>query len=248
MEPQRRVIIISENAYYRAVFRETLSEAGFLVNDTITAENLSDYLETIRDAALLLIEQDLDAGSADELLAQVNSEGATAPGMSSVCLLNRPVRPGELESLKTVGFAGSIQLSATPEQIIFRINDLIFSEAVKQRKNLRAPVSIPAELVIDGQRAEGLVASLSKQGLFIKTNRAFPVNSAIDLKFTLPPSQGTGPQPVEVSGRVNLVKGRTGPEDITFGPGMVVIFDILEAGLKMILDEFVAGELEQLSH
>lgn len=246
MDQQRQVIIVSENSYHRAVFRETLIEAGFWVNDQVTADDLEEYLRGAPETNLLLLDRDLVQVKAEQLLRQVRASGATPPGLRCVCLVSRPVGSGDLEELKAAGFAGSIPLHATPEQIVFRVNDLIFSEAVERRKNLRAPVSIPVELILEGQLSEGVIISLSKHGLFLKTARSLPLDSVVDLKFTLPPGSRGGGRRMELTGRVTLVKGRTGPEDIYFGPGMVVIFEEPEISLQGVLDEFVAGELENL--
>lgn len=246
MDRNRQVVIVSENSYHRTVFRETLIEAGYSVDDQVTAEGLEEYLRSAPATDLLLLDRELVDITAEQLLRHVRASGATPPGLRCVCLVSGPMGSADLDELKAAGFAGSIPLNATPEQIVFRVNDLIFSEAVERRKNLRAPVSIPAEMVLEEQPFEGLIVSLSKHGLYLKSARSLPLKSLIELRFTLPPGSPAGGRRIELAGRVTLVKSRTGPEDIYFGPGMVVIFENPESSLQDLLDEFVAGELRNL--
>ncbi len=246
MDGQRHVIIVSENPYYRTVYRETLAEAGFSVEDQVSPVELAEHLRRSPEINLLLLEQDLEETNAVQLLRELNEAGAEYPSMRTVCLVEQSVGSRALEELKSAGFSGVIPLDATPELIVFRVNDLIFSEEVKQRKNIRAPVSIRAQVQLGNELSEGLIISLSKQGLFLKSKLPLAVNSQIVLDFTLPKEGRGGGTRLQIPGRVTLVKGSTGPEDIYFGPGMVVIFEELETEILELLDDFVAGELIKL--
>lgn len=246
MDRKRHVIIVSENPYYRAVFRETLVDAGFSVDDQVTAPGLEERLRLAQATSLLLLDGDLTDTTAPQLLRQIYQSGVAPPNLRTVCLVDRNVNSYGLGELKDAGFSGIIPLNATPELIVFRVNDLIFSEEVKQRRNLRAPVSITAEVRLGNELVKGMIVSLSKHGLFLKSKQPMEVNRQIELTFTLPPdSRGAGRR-LTVPGRVTLVKGKTGPEDIYFGPGMVVIFDNPNTSMLELLDEFVAGELDKL--
>lgn len=246
MDGQRHVIIVSENPYYRAVYRETLAEAGFAVDDQVSPEELAERIQQTQNTNLLLLEQDLSETTAVQLLQELNDAGVAHPNLRTVCLVGQSVGSRALSELKAAGFSGVIPLDATPELIVFRVNDLIFSEEVKQRKNLRTPVSIPAEVRLDNQISEGLIISLSKQGLFLKSKRPLAVNSLIELTFTLPgETRGNGTR-LQIPGRITLVKGSTGPVDIYFGPGMVVIFEKPDVRIVELLDDFVASELQKL--
>lgn len=246
MDRQRHVVIVSENPYYRAVFRETLVEAGFVVDDQVSAGGLEDHLRRTPETSLLLVDNDLSDISSADLLRRSIEAGAAPRHLRSVCLVGRPPDRTEMQRIRSAGFDGVIPIDATPELIVFRVNDLIFAEAVKRRKNSRAPVSIEAEVRADGTKIRGIIVSLSKHGLFLKSQEPLPAGTSLELTFTLPAESGGTGRRLTVPGRVNLVKELEGAEDIYFGPGMVVIFESPNDSIMDLIDDFVAGKLEKL--
>jgi len=243
MKQQRQVVIVCENPYYRTVFRATLVEAGFTVNDQVEAAELESHLRGASGTDLLLIDRNLKDASATQLLQQVTGSDAMPPGMRAVCLVKRSTGSRFIEELQTAGFAGAIALESTPEQIVFRVNDLIFTDAVKQRKNLRAAVSIPARAVCGNRTFIGRVVSLSKHGLYLKSDEQATMDDLIRISLALPGEDGSPGPTMELDGKVTITKSGSGPEDVSFGSGMVVIFQDPSSELKQLLNEYVAGEL-----
>jgi len=247
MDRQRHVVIVSENPYYRAVFRETLVEAGFVVDDQVSAEGLANHLRRTPGTSLLLVDNDLSSASSSELLLQLNDSNTAPPHLRAVCLVGRPPDSTAMQQIRSAGFDGVIPIDATPELILFRVNDLIFAEEAKQRKNLRAPVAIDAEVLSGKEQTRGIIISLSKHGLFLKSEKLRPAGSTLELTFTLPEDGCGAGRRLTVPGRVNLVKEFEGAEDIYFGPGMVVIFESPNASIMDLIDDFVAGELDKIA-
>jgi len=97
------------------------------------------------------------------------------------------------------------------------------------------------------EQTRGIIISLSKHGLFLKSEKLRPAGSTLELTFTLPEDGCGAGRRLTVPGRVNLVKEFEGAEDIYFGPGMVVIFESPNASIMDLIDDFVAGELDKIA-
>ncbi len=104
-------------------------------------------------------------------------------------------------------------------------------------KDARVDHRVDVKLLVDyssnGSYLFDFCRDLGTGGVFIETDKPQPIDSKIDLTFTIPDSKST----VTVSGKVIWVQAKVEGKDIT--PGMGVQFDELDGEKFDQLKEFV---------
>lgn len=126
----------------------------------------------------------------------------------------------DLDELRRCGVAGLVDKSAIPEQLAFRVNEIVHAEAVSRRRHARAPVFFPVDLDAAGEVSGEYALNLSVGGMLITSTRPLDPNTPVRVRFRLPGQDRS----VEASGRV--IYRKRGADD---GPDHVgVFFDPLD--------------------
>ena len=101
------------------------------------------------------------------------------------------------------------------------------------RVDHRVDVQLLVDYSANGSYLFDFCRDLGTGGVFIETKQPQPINSTIDLTFTIPDSKNT----VTVSGKVIWVQSVVAEKDVT--PGMGVQFDELDQKRFDQLKDFV---------
>jgi uncharacterized protein (TIGR02266 family) len=112
----------------------------------------------------------------------------------------------------------------------------------ERREHLRAEASIEIEFKKDIDFVTSYMLNISKGGLFLKTDNAYPLDTIVFLRFTMPGDT----QPIETEGKVvwcnnNQRKGY-------FPLGMGIKFLKLEPNDAEKIKKFVGEHLSQIQH
>ncbi len=129
-----------------------------------------------------------------------------------------------------------LALGVRVPEIVFAVNDLVFSRKGAFRRKKRIYGGFGASYRTDGDWVTGGVYNLSSDGAFIETLNPPEVGSRLELKFELP-GHGDIEVPCRVTWRVGASEtaGRRSP------PGVGVQFLDLSEEQRTLLHEFVMG-------
>jgi hypothetical protein len=172
-----------------------------------------------------------------DIVRKVRSE----TGNKSLVLLLMDVftkKGDEIEALKSSGASGYFNKSIPLEEIVYRINDLLFPPERFSRKNPRAVVYVPVRYVMAGQTQQSYSFTLSADGMYIQSMAPPAPRTQMELTFRL----GDGVD-IHVRGRV-LYRYKHDPlRNRSILPGMAVLFHDLKTEDRARIDKFVVETL-----
>jgi len=131
----------------------------------------------------------------------------------------------------------------SPEEALFKINELLYqSTEDSTRRNVRAPVSLPVSYRVGNREFNGLLYTLSQEGMFIKSPKPLPENTLLDLELILPGDEKTIAIEGEVVHRTSLddARRRSGIS------GMTVVFRKIRGQDQRRIDRFVRSRARQI--
>jgi hypothetical protein len=227
-----RVFVAPGLASRRRALVRALAHADFEVVECGRKEGVTDAL--LRALPLELVILPIHASVATQVrelrsrcgLAGLPILGALAGGMAME----------RLEELRGLGLAGVVEGKATPEQLRFRVQQILGRFGAERRAQAR--VAVELEVVVDagGVASHEHADSLSAGGLRIRCIRMLEINQAIRVRFR-PEPEGDW---IDASARVvNALPPVSEGERRAFG----VFFPDLADSDRMRLEDFVARQL-----
>jgi uncharacterized protein (TIGR02266 family) len=149
--------------------------------------------------------------------------------------------PGEvMDRLRSLGVKGLMTKGFTPEQVIHRINQMLFPQKVEDRVEPRAPISAPVDFTLGDETYTGFLLNISSTGLFLHTRIDLLPGSALKLKFSLPGS-------TRIYNAKGTVRWSTPPNtDKTLFGGAGIMFTSISDGDRQQLKHYVEKEIKNL--
>lgn len=142
-----------------------------------------------------------------------------------------------IEGLRKSGATGFISKDFAPEQILFRINKILFPEkASSGALRRRIPVCIPVDFTSGGVTRSGFLLNLSEGGAFLNTKAELQGGSAVGLEFSLP-SAG---EALKITGVIKWFTYEIAVKTLFVGYG--VKFSPMPDEKQGILKRFIATE------
>jgi len=140
-------------------------------------------------------------------------------------------------------FQGYLGASQTPEETLFKINELLSAGHIEStRKNVRAPISVAVSFRIEGEVHITHTYTLSQRGLFLKWASPPPEGTRVEMEIHLPDSSEVVLAEGLVVNSVPLseaaVKGALS--------GMAVVFDRIRAEDRRALDRLVRARARRI--
>ncbi|MBI5827678.1 MAG: hypothetical protein HZB22_08125 [Deltaproteobacteria bacterium] len=155
------------------------------------------------------------------------------------------LRHDEISFLKEKGLMGVIRPDTSPEDIFFHVNKAIFCNRMIKR-NARAPVNMPVEIIAGQKKISTVSSLLSRDGMFIVTLNPLPLNCVCELAFKVPgigKDFRTGARVlynVPVNRDLNIISSPQDPfKRFISHPGMAVFFLDLPAQDRELIDRYV---------
>lgn len=183
----KNILVADDSIFFRTKLSDILVEAGHRVRFARDGRELVTEIK-IDSAGIDLLILDLQMPDMDGfgVLKWINENGYR--GKFPVLIITGVFEPGNImEELRSLGAAGLMTKGFTPEQIIFRVNRILFPDkATSGNPRERVPVSIPVDFTLGDFTRTGFILNVSETGLFLHTKAELLVGAMLQLKFTLP--------------------------------------------------------------
>lgn len=185
----KRVLIGLDTIFFKVLLSDLLNEAGHAVSFSKDCDSLIDILKAHGDKIDLLILDMLDPNiNGYEVLKWINENGCKER-LPIIAITGNAEPAPVVQRLKSFGVASLISRSLSHEEIILRINNILYSDsAATGVPSMRIPVSIQVEFAFDGDKHDGTMLNLSDGGAYIYSPVAMPKDSQVGVRFSLPHS------------------------------------------------------------
>lgn len=253
------IVVADDSSFFRVELSHILTEAGHRVK---TACNGEEVIEVVREAATAASgatgkAQDKDAPDLiilDLQMPEIDGFGVlewlkehNQIDSYPVLAITGAFEPGDvLSKLKDLGARGLLTKASSPEEVVHRVNDLLFNVDENRKGPQRVPISVPADFIIASRGSEGTEAhtgfllNISQAGLFLHTRLVLEPEIEIKLTFQLPGSSRI----FEVAGVVQWTTHPSAKKKL-FGGAGVMFTSIADDDMRAIGD-FVNAEQRRL--
>lgn len=237
----KSILIADDSLFFRTKLSDILVEAGHKVR---FAKDGKDVISEIRiDSGgidLLILDLQMPIVDGFKVLDWINDNGFR--NRFPVLAVTGVYEPGTvIERVRALGAAGLVTKGFTPEQIVLRINRILFPDKVTERKPPpRVAVSVPADFTVGDVTSTGFLLNVSEGGAFLHTKTELLSGTMLNIKFSLP---GIG-RVFEARGRVQWSTGEAAAKTLFGGSG--IMFTAIPDEDKEVLKQFVAAEVKRL--
>ncbi|MBI5560010.1 MAG: response regulator [Deltaproteobacteria bacterium] len=181
----KTILLADDSVFFRTKLSAILSEAGHRVRFA------SDGRDVIRE--IQIDPRGIDLLVLDLQMPNVDGFGVLEWMRDNGCGGNMPVlvitgiyEPGDVVArLKGLGAKGLLSKGFSPEQVVYRVNTLLFPEKKLDRKEDRVPVSVPVDFMVGEKTYTGFLLNISIGGVFLHTRVELLPGTLMSLKFSL---------------------------------------------------------------
>ncbi|HBO83552.1 MAG: hypothetical protein A2073_08645 [Deltaproteobacteria bacterium GWC2_42_11] len=236
----KNIIIADDSGFFRVKLSDIITEAGHKVKVFSNGRKVINEIKANPDWAHLLI--------LDILMPEMDGFGVLKwikeNGMENkfpVLVITGAYEPSHvLERIKELGARGMMTKAFTPEQIVFRVNKLLFPDKTTMRQGQRVPITIPVDFSVGNDASTGFLINISENGMFLHTERELLPGTYVNLRFSLPGSE-------RVINTRGIVKWRNyAGEGKSIFSGAGVNFVSLGQDEQDMIREFVKRELDKM--
>ncbi len=238
----KNILLADDSSFFRLKLSTILSEAGHRVTFAGDGREVIKKIQASPDGIDLLI-LDLLMPHVDGfgVLEWMNENGYL--GRFPVLAVTGVYEPGEVvDRLKALGADGFMTKAFSPEEIVYRINRLLFPEKTDQRNtDQRVPISVPVDYTVNDTTYTGFLLNRSTTGIFLHTMIGILPETVVRMKFSLPGSDRV----FDVEGIVMWSTSLSTSKGLFIGAG--IKFDSLTDEQREELRRFVDEEAKRRS-
>jgi uncharacterized protein (TIGR02266 family) len=234
----KRILVADDDEFYRVKLNYILTKAGHEAKCVNDGRGVIEELKNDGDGFDLLI-LDLQMQEVDgfEVLEWMRDNNLI--GRFPVLAVTGTYDPIHMfKRLRTLGTAGLITKALNPEQVIHKVNRILFPD-MEPWRTARVPISIPVDCTVESYSFTGRLLNINAGGLFLHTTEELQRDTGIQLKFTLP-----GYDTMKLNGVVKWYKGYSGEKRFFSGAG--ITFPNLSQKAEEVLGQFVKREISKL--
>ena len=238
MEGTEKVLLAHSNDEFSSHFSMTLGNCGWGVSCVKSIKEMIKTLESSEDffrlVGIPLEDIALDeVGSIGEILEEPRFKETK---IFAVIAASTRFSQVILEKIKTLKPRDFVSENCTSDEIVFRLNNVLYEDN-GIRKNYRALVkmTVHCDYMQDFFDAESF--TISKDGIFLKTDRTFPADAKIFLTFKLPISQ----KDFATMGSLLYSINDSSPKPRVSPPGSGLYFVDLNNEERDSIDRYVRG-------
>jgi uncharacterized protein (TIGR02266 family) len=235
------ILLADDSEFFRTKLSDILIEAGHKVTFASDGREVINKVQGDPDGMDLLI-LDLQMPHVDGfgVLEWMKKNGYDE--RFPVLAVTGVYEPGEtMDRLNSLGATSLMTKGFTPEQVLHRINQLLFPQKADERSEPRAPISIPVDFTMGDAANTGFLLNISATGLFMHTTTVIIPGSSLMLKFSLPGSDRV----FDLMGVVRWSTSHKASKSLLKGAG--IMFTSISDKDKEALKLFVDGEIKKLA-
>jgi len=241
-EDSRNILVADDSLFFRTKLSDILVEAGHKVRFARDGSEVIHEIEAHSDD-IDLIMLDLQMPDIDgfAVLKWLKENGLT--GSFPVLAITGVYEPGAvMDRLRGVGATGLMTKGASPEEIIFRVNRMLFRKKASEgaQPRTRVPASLPADFTVGESVQTGFILNISESGVYLHTKYELLAGSMVNLRFSLPGSSRV----VDVKGMVRWTTSDIASKTMFGGGG--VMFTTIDTEDQAEIASFVKAEAERL--
>lgn len=234
----KNILIADDSEFFRVKLSEIMTEAGHKVKCVSDGRELIERLKRKSDDIDILI-LDLQMPHIDGFGALEWISKSPIKDKLPVLAISGAYDPSEvIDRLKDLGAKGLMTKAFTPEQIMHRVNRILFPVSI-ERGDPRVPISIPVDFFIGGASYTGYLLNISVSGLFLHAKQGLQPGTELHVKFSLPDSDRV----LELKSTVVWCTHISGEDNLFGGAG--IRFTDPEKEDQEELERYIKAELKK---
>lgn len=238
-EDSKNILVVDDSEFFRVKLFDILTEAGHKVRVLAGGIELTNELQTNPNGIDMIL-LDLQMPQMDGFMALEWIRDNKLQGKFHVLAITGVYETTQvIDKLKNLGATGLITKAFTPEEIVYRVNKILFPQNTPVPRSPRVPISHPVDFTIDEIASTGYLLNISETGMFLHTKKTIFPGTIMQLNFTLPGSI----RQINVKGIIKWCTQMSGKNNIFSGAG--VEFINAEQENLEIIKEFVECELKK---
>lgn len=238
----KNILVADDSVFFRTKLSDILIEAGHKVRFARDGrEVISEIGIDSQGIDLLILDLQMPEIDGFGVLKWIEENGLK--GKFPILAITGVYEPGHvMENLKALGATGLMTKGSTPEQIIFRINRIIFPDKAVKGTNPRdrVPVSLPVDFTIGNNTLTGFLLNISESGAYLHTKVDLLTGAILHLKFSLP---GTD-RVMDIKGTVVWSTSEVATRTLFGGYG--ILFSSVSKEDQDVIRGFIATESKKI--
>ncbi len=243
---EKTILLSDDSEFFRIKFSEILSSVGYRVMIVSDGKEVIEKLTLeASNIDLLVLDNQKPDSNVLEILSWVDKHNLR--DKLSVLVITAAYEPEVvLAKLRERGASGLITKASTPEQLLYKVNNIVFNATSDPRIAIRAPSATPVDVTHDGKIFTGYILNLSETGAFIHYIHYMkedpPVDGAyLNLRFSFLGEDRI----VESAAKVVWTdETESGKNDLF--KGFAVQFVDIQAEDKNLIGKYVKSELKKM--
>lgn len=238
----KNILLADDAAFFRNKLSAILVEVGHMVRFAVNgAEVIEDLKVSYRSTDLLIL--DLQMPEVDGFgVIEWMHENDLLDKVPVLIITGAYDHKEIFKKLSPFNVTEVMTKAFTPEQVVYRVNKLLFGGKEDIRREERIPVSIPADFMTnDNNKAQtGFILNVTGDGLFLHSRETLQRDSLLKIKFLLPGSESL----IEVVGLVQWSSSAMETSGLFQGSG--ILFTTISEKDQERIREFVKVERERI--
>jgi DNA-binding response OmpR family regulator len=179
--PKKRVMVFQDALTFQLRLPMLLERCGCEVIEVFPHVDSEEVLSGAEGPPDLIVVSIVD-GTSPTLEWLRTLRKSTSPSVPILGVALRDRSEFDLETLRALGVVGLIDSAASPDHVVFRVNELVGSYGERRRRE-RVTALFPVELEAGGETTTEYAVSLSVAGMGINSSRSFELNTCVRLRF-----------------------------------------------------------------
>ena len=176
------VLVAVTDSGVRAMLRDLLTGAGYDVACAATAaDTFIVATERAEEMGCIILDVAYPDSRGDEVVGALRADAQTAHLPVLVAAPPTGPTPEWTMTLLALDARGFLDPAAPPEEVVFRVNQLVHADLVKRRTSRRAVAWSFCDVETIAGRFAGFLFNISEGGAFIRTTVPVPTGATVDL-------------------------------------------------------------------
>jgi uncharacterized protein (TIGR02266 family) len=238
---KKKILVADDTLFFRSMLEDLLLGAGF---EVATASDGEEALKKIEGESpgfdLVILDLLMPKKSGFDVIREVRKD----PGdvVTPILVITEYyTEESEIKKIREIGASGYLTKSSRPDEIMFRVKNILYPAKEDLRRHVRIPCEFPVTFEAENAAYQGRSYSLSSGGIFIITTDLPRVKTLIKLRFWLPSTERV----VQCTGQVVWRKEHLPDSIFTHPPGIGVAFLDMKEEDRATVCEYISSQISE---